>query len=179
MRIEAKQILVKNTIALGLYLLSFSQPKTVISEEWGPLLDYPPTPVQVIERPPLDPPKIKLPWECNVTAFECTEEHVQAAIVIAAKDHGVSQRLLECLSEAESHQNPYKISRTNDHGPFQFHENEPVPWRPYYWTMMDITPFADHSVYEPYGSAQATAWLIKSGRTTSDKGGWTTFGLCA
>ncbi|MBI2020517.1 transglycosylase SLT domain-containing protein [Candidatus Daviesbacteria bacterium] len=118
------------------------------------------------------------PWECNMEERECTENHVKAAIKFAANQYGVSQSLLECIAQHESNFNPYKVSKTNDHGAFQFHLNSADKYHPTAWTMMDITPYKGQSFYDPFASANATAYLIANGITTPETGGWTTYRLC-
>ena len=178
LKIMKKELIAEQVLFLGLFALTLIQPKMTTAETAPSSPIYgPPNYAKLFERPPLDPPLpkvLKMPWECNVEALECTEENVKAAIEVAAANQGVSERLLMCISHNEARFNSYEVSDTNDHGPFQFHVNDPIWFRPYHWTMMDITPWAGHSYYEPLASAEAAAWLIKNGRGNQ----WTTFDLC-
>jgi hypothetical protein len=119
------------------------------------------------------------PWECDVAAHECTGDNIRAAIEFVSQDQSISARFLTCLVQAESQFDPYNISRTNDHGPVQFHLNPADRYHSQPWTLMDTTPWAGNSVYDPLPSVSAAAWLINRGVTDIAHSGWSTYPQCA
>lgn len=97
-----------------------------------------------------------------------TEQDVEQAIRDASVSHQVSATVLTCIAMRESRMDPYAESRTGDFGAFQFHQNRDGS------SLMDLTPWSGRSLYDPYASAHATAWLINQGYGYH----WSTYGGC-
>ncbi len=96
-------------------------------------------------------------------------DDMQDLVAQAALDEGASPGVLVCMAWRESRMDPNAVSPWGDLGLMQFHRQAGG------WTLMQLTPWADASPFDPDAAAHAAAWLIVRGYGPR----WSTYWGCA